>query len=93
MKKWESLGEEAKAVISEVIIEAENRVEEGSDFNLAATEELKKAQAENGIETITFEGADAERWLSAAKESAWKEFLEQNPENGQELMKLFTKSN
>lgn len=92
LKKWESLSDEARAVISGVVLEAEAKVEIGSDYNVTATREMLKAQAEKGIETIKFEGADAEKWLSVAKDSAWSEFLEQNPEHGAKLKALFTKA-
>ena len=47
---------------------------------------------EQGIETITLEGAEAEKWVSMARDTAWDEFIEQNPETGPKLKELFTNS-
>lgn len=93
LRKREALSDEARAVIDEVVIETENRVEQGSEFVVEATKKMMADQAENGIETITFGGADAEKWLSTAKSAAWDEFLKNSPEHGSKLMELFTRSN
>lgn len=89
--KWNSLSQEAKDVINSVVLEAEARMEPTSDFSKAADEKMLKEQDEAGIESITLSDAEAEKWLSVAKKSAWDEFLEQNPETGPKLKALFTK--
>ncbi len=93
LARWESLSPEARDLVMSVILEFEARTEPTSDYAKDLDEKMKATQAENGMKTITFEGADAEKWLRVAKDSAWAEFLEQNPETGPKLKELFTKSN
>ncbi|WP_158259839.1 TRAP transporter substrate-binding protein DctP [Phyllobacterium phragmitis] len=93
LARWESLSPEARDLVMSVILEFEARTEPTSDYAKDLDEKMKATQAENGMKTITFEGADAEKWLRVAKNSAWAEFLEQNPETGPKLKDLFTKSN
>ena len=47
--------------------------------------------ASKGMETITFAGADREKWLVAAKKEGWAEVIERSPKHGANLMQLFTK--
>ena len=51
----------------------------------------KEWTASKGMKTITFEGADREKWETAAREEGWAEVLERSPVHGPKLMKLFTK--
>lgn len=64
---WNGLTDEQRAVLEEGAewIEAKNA--ENVEINEAEAER----QAEAGIETITFEGADAELWLATAQEEGW----------------------
>lgn len=93
LKKWESLSPEARDVIESVVIEAENQAEGDSEASLKLDEEMRKEQAENGIEAITLEGDDAENWVKTAQDVAWKDLLETSPEHGAKLKELFTKPN
>lgn len=55
---------------------------------------LKKTKAwmaSEGMQTITFEGADRAKWLNAASSAGWSEVIERSPEHGPALKKLFTK--
>jgi len=92
LARRQSLSDEAKAVIDAVVLEAEAKVELSGPYVKAATEKMLADQAANGIQTSTFEGADAETWLNAAKATAWEEFLLANPETGPKLCELFTVS-
>jgi TRAP-type transport system periplasmic protein len=76
-----------------VVLEFEARMEPGSDHASGLDAKMRATQAENGMKTITFEGVDAEKWVRVAKDSAWAEFLAENPENGPKIKALFTKSN
>ncbi|KIC38997.1 hypothetical protein RA27_17670 [Ruegeria sp. ANG-R] len=88
--RWDALSQEARDVISEVVIEYEKRMEPGSNHSNELDAAMRATQAENGFETITLEGADAETWVNSARDAAWAEFLEQNPETGPRLQELFT---
>lgn len=91
LKRWESLSPEARAIVDEVVQEWEAKAEPGSPEATALDKAARAAHIENGLEVITFEGADAEKWVNTAYEAAWAEFLEQNPETGPKLKGLFTK--
>lgn len=92
LKKWESLSEEARDVINEVVLEAEARLEPTSDHSIGLNTAVRATQKEQGFKTIAFEGAEAELWVNTANEAAWAEFLEQNPKHGPKLKELFTKA-
>ena len=91
LARWNSLSQEARDVIMDAVMEYEVRMEPGSDYTNGLDAAMRTAQEENGFETITFEGADAEAWVASARDAAWTEFLENNPETGPKLKDLFTK--
>lgn len=64
---WDGLSDEAKQVLEGAAIWAEQQ----SESNLAASEAEKAAQAEAGIQTITFEGDSAAKWLDTADKEGW----------------------
>lgn len=90
LNKWNSLSDEARAILSDAVLSAETRMEGTSDYAKQLDAETFKMLEENGIETITLEGEEAEKWVSMARETAWAEFIEQNPETGPKLKELFT---
>ncbi|GLT10705.1 TRAP transporter substrate-binding protein DctP [Sulfitobacter porphyrae] len=92
MTKWNALSDEARAVINDVVIGWENKMEGTSDYAKQLDAEMLKVFEENGIETITLEGEEADKWVSMARETAWDEFIEQNPETGPKLKELFTEA-
>ena len=47
--------------------------------------------ASEGMKTITFEGADRQKWEHAASDAGWAEVIERSPEHGPALKKLFTR--
>jgi TRAP-type C4-dicarboxylate transport system substrate-binding protein len=51
----------------------------------------RKRQAEAGIKTITFKGADREKWLKTAYDSAWAYVKKVAPQNADKLRELLTK--
>ena len=91
LEKWRSLGEAQQAVIGEVGLEFEAKAETSDPEFRAALEKQHAWMASEGMQTLTFEGAERERWLDAAVKAGWGEVLERSPEHGPALMKLFTK--
>ena len=77
--------------VTEVIMNLEVNSEVTSDVFKAAQKAQNDKTASEGLEAITFEGAEGEKWLTAARDAAWAEVLERSPETGAELKKLFTK--
>lgn len=92
LERWNSLSQEARGLISETVLEAEARTEAGSAWTAESDTTMKVTMQENGMETITFEGDDAEAWVQAAVSAGWAEFLENNPDHGAKLKELFTGS-
>ena len=91
LKKWKSLGQAQKDVITKVVMEFEAKSEPSSAGFQALLKKQKDWMASEGMKTITFTGADAEKWLNAAREEGWKEVIDRSPEHGPKLKKLFTK--
>ena len=50
-----------------------------------------EAQAEAGIETVAFDGADKELWAETAQSEGWGEVMEIDAELGQQLQSCLTK--
>lgn len=67
LDRWNSLSDEARAVLEDAAAWIEEKNAENLDINAS---ELT-AQAEAGIETITFEGEAAETWLATAQREGW----------------------
>lgn len=83
---WNGLGDEQKDVLQRGIewIEAKNA--ENSDINASEREK----QAEAGIETITLEGAERDKWLTAAQEEGWKAISAIDAETADKLRACLT---
>ncbi|MBL1421253.1 MAG: TRAP transporter substrate-binding protein DctP [Alphaproteobacteria bacterium] len=89
LKKWNSLNDEQREIITSVTMQYELNNEPGNESlakNLAAGDKMR---AEAGIEIIEFSGDDAKSWSGAADKAAWDEVVANNPENGQKLLDLF----
>src|SRR5215472_17030221 len=50
-----------------------------------------KRQADAGIQTIKFEGADAEAYRAKAYQAGWEGIIKQSPEHGPKLREFFSK--
>ncbi|MDF1727573.1 MAG: TRAP transporter substrate-binding protein DctP [Sulfitobacter sp.] len=81
LDKWNELSDEAKTVLQEAAAWTEERNADNIDIN--ASEETKQAEA--GIETITFDGDAAEKWLTTGQEAGWAGVAEVDPEMAAEL--------
>lgn len=90
-KKWKKLSSKAKAILTEVGLEMEAAAESDSGKFQAALKKQKAWMASKGMETITFTGAKAAKWLKAAQAAGWKEVEARSPKHGRKLKALFTR--
>lgn len=72
---WDGLPEDVRAGLEEIGVALEQAVEAFMGEQLAAED---ARLAELGMEFITFSDADAERYLTAAMEAGWADFLSRN---------------
>jgi len=91
LKTWNKLSKEQQDVITQVGMEFEGRAETTSPEFQAALKKQNDWTASQGLQTITFTGADREKWLNAAEKAAWAEVIERSPEHGPKLKALFVK--
>lgn len=84
---WNKLSAAQKKAVTDLAVKYEGLAKA---FGSASTAAAAK-QASQGIEAITFSGADREKWLTTAREAGWANVLERSPEHGAALKKLFTK--
>ena len=84
---WNKLDGEQQKILQEAASFMEALCTEDQEINTA---EMKK-QAEKGIETITFGGAEGEAYIKQAYETGWAEFIKANPETGPKLKELLSK--
>jgi TRAP-type C4-dicarboxylate transport system substrate-binding protein len=87
LSKWKGLSGDARAVIEKVVLKHEKAV---SRFDADVAAAVVK-QAKDGIETITFSGADRAKWLKAATAAGWANIVKRSPKHGPKLKELFTK--
>ena len=66
-------------------------LERQNDFWKSYAESETRRQAQAGIETIRFEGAQARQYLDRAYEAAWADVTKASPEHGAKLRELFSK--
>ncbi|MBL4890277.1 MAG: TRAP transporter substrate-binding protein DctP [Rhizobiaceae bacterium] len=90
-KKWNSLTDEQRNVVTSVVAEFEARTEPDSDELLAALKKQKDWMSSKGLDAITFTGADAEKWLKTASDAGWAQVFKRTPEHAEELRKLLSK--
>jgi len=91
LDKWKSLTKAQQDLISKIGLEFEAKSETTDAGFQAMLKKQKDWMASEGMKTITFENADREKWLAAAKKAGWDEIVKRSPEHGPKLMKLFSK--
>ena len=81
----------AKEAITKIGLEFEAKSETTTPHFQGLLKKQKDWMASEGMVTITFENADREKWLNAAKDAGWGEVIERSPVHGPKLKKLFSK--
>ncbi len=84
---WNKLDADQQKILQDAASFMEGLCSEDQEINAAE----KKKQADNGIETISFEGAEGEAYIKQAYETGWAEFIKANPETGPKLKELLSK--
>lgn len=84
---WNKLDAAQKKVLQDAALAIEAKCGEEEAVNAAEA----KRQAEVGIKTITFSGAEGEAYLKRAYESGWAEVIKANPETGPKLRELLSR--
>src|SRR5512144_1023225 len=85
---WDKLNDAQRAVLRKAADLGES--EAWAEF---ATENAKdtKRQADAGIQTIKFDGADAQAYRAKAYQAGWEGIIKQSPEHGPKLREFFSK--
>ncbi len=91
LKKWNTLDKKVQDLLTSVAMGFEAKSETTSPEFQALLKKQKDWMASEGMQTITLEGAERDKWLKAAVGEGWKEVLDRSPEHGAALQKLFTK--
>ena len=91
LDKWKSLPPKAQEILQQVGLEFEARSEPNSPELVAALKKQKAWTASEGMETITFTGADRQVWVTTAVDAGWAEVMHRSPKHGPKLRQLFTK--
>jgi len=89
-QKWNSLTPKARGILQTVGLDFEARSEPDSQELQAALKKQFAWTASEGMQTITFTGADRAKWLKTAVDAGWAEVIERSPKYGPQLRKLFT---
>lgn len=79
LDSWNALSPEAQAIVQDVAIEHE--ISSAETLMAQSADELAQLEA-NGMQVITLEGAAAENFLAAARQTSWdrmREQMEQHP--------------
>jgi TRAP-type C4-dicarboxylate transport system substrate-binding protein len=84
---WNKLNDAQKKVLNDAVLWTESWLD---SYEKEENEKAKKLQAGANIQVITFTGADAEKYVKTAYDSAWKEVIESSPEHGPKLRELLS---
>ncbi len=84
---WNKLNPAQKKVLNDAVLWTESWLD---SYEKEENEKAKKLQADANIQVITFTGADAEKYVKTAYDSAWKEVIEASPEHGPKLRELLS---
>ena len=86
LDKWKALSAKQRDVFTKIALAHE--VEGGIYENLA---ERKVWLKKKGLQAITFQGANREKYVNTAADAAWQEVIDRSPKHGAKLRKLFTR--
>lgn len=89
LAKWRSMPKAAQDFLKQKAIQL--ATEYPKKYGGAAGARARQQVIEDGIKIITFEPADAKRWIETAHRAAWEEIDRIDPVNGPKLRKLITK--
>jgi TRAP-type C4-dicarboxylate transport system substrate-binding protein len=90
-RKWNTLTDEQKAIITKVTLKAEAASDPGNPKYQEMVSSYRTMLESKGMTMIRFSDEETEKWSATAKKAGWDELLERSPEHGPKLMKLFTK--
>src|SRR5262245_5148697 len=85
---WDKLNDAQRAVLRKAADLGES--EAAAEFAVENAKDTKR-QADAGIQTIKFEGADAEAYRTKAYQAGWEGIIKQSPEHGPKLREFFSK--
>jgi TRAP-type transport system periplasmic protein len=85
---WDKLSDAQKAVLRTAGERGE--AEAAAVFDVENAKDTKR-QADAGIQTIKFEGAEAEAFRAKAYQAGWEGIIKQSPEHGPKLREFFSK--
>jgi TRAP-type C4-dicarboxylate transport system substrate-binding protein len=91
LKKWKSLNKAQQGVLTAVLKDFEASSEPTSAGFQALLKKQKAKTAKQGLQAITFVGADRDKWLKAARNEGWNEVIRRSPKHGPNLLRLFSK--
>lgn len=83
---WDKLSPAARDALLAVAIRIEK---DGARQDAADVKAAIAKQNDLGIEAITLQGEDARKWLGTARQSGWDSLIQQSPQTGPQLRKLF----
>ena len=88
---WKKTPQAARDIIEKVGLAFEVDAETtGPKFKARLKKQLDWMASE-GLKTITFTGAEGEKWVKTANDAAWAQVIERSPEHGPKLRALFVK--
>jgi len=85
---WDKLTDAQRAVLRKAAEAGEAAA--AAEFDAENAKDTKR-QADAGIQTIKFDGADAEAYLAKAYLAGWEGIIKQSPEHGPKLREFFSK--
>ena len=85
---WDKLTDAQRAVLRKAAEAGEAAA--AAEFDAENAKDTKR-QADAGIQTIKFDGADAQAYLAKAYQAGWEGIIKQSPEHGPKLREFFSK--
>ena len=91
LKAWKKAPQAARDIIEKIGLAFEVDAETSGPKFKARLKKQLDWMASEGLKTITFTGAEGEKWIKTANDAAWAQVIERSPEHGPKLRALFTK--